>query len=102
MNPALQFLETRGHARLVERDDLTIEHERGADLPGPALQRVDDLRKLARFLVAEPRPETHAMRGDLDDRADAVVFRFVDELRIVERRVGERRQHRSESHCCEL
>ena len=46
-------------------------------------------------LPSRDQRRTRPAGADLGDRADAVVLRFVDELRIVERRVGERREHRA-------
>src|SRR2546430_2139604 len=113
MYASLQLLESCGLAFGVERDDLAVEDERRRPRARPFRERRRNLRKLIRLLVAEPRPETRdrggrADRGAgllilvvrgvpspyLDDRADAVVFRFVDQMRVVERRVGERREHR--------
>ena len=52
-----------------------------------ARQRGGHFRKLRRLLVAEPRPETDAGAAGrhLGDGADAVVFRFVDQ--VADRRV---------------
>src|SRR5206468_9849252 len=89
VDSALKLLKACRLARAVERDDLAVEHERFVARSRPRLERGGDLRELAGFLVAEPRPETHApLRRDLRDRPDAVVLRLVDELRVVERRLG--------------
>ena len=92
MDSSLQLLKAGRLSLGVERDDLAVEDERRSQRPPPLFQRRDDLRKLLRLLVAEPRPQTHRA-ANLRDRANAVVLGFVDELRIVERRVGERREH---------
>ena len=95
VDATLQLLKSGRLALRVEGDDLAVEHERFRALARPLSERGGDLGKLARLLVAEPRPQPDdAAWLDLRDRADAVVFRFVDEVRVVERRVGERRQHR--------
>ena len=109
VNPALEILKAGRLAFRVERDDLAVEDERLLPVPRPLRERGGDFRKLVRLLVAEPRPQAHASLDsrtlprfardrsrwlDLDDRANAVVFRLVDEVRIGERRIGQRRQHR--------
>ena len=95
VNAALQLLESGGFSGRVERDDLAVEDQRQVGAPlRPRLQRPHDLRKLPGLLVAETRPQTdHARSLDLDDRSDAVVLRLVNQLRIDERYVGQRRQH---------
>jgi hypothetical protein len=102
MNPALEVLKTGGFTFGVERDDLAVEHQRLGARPRPVRECRRDLRKLVGLFVAEPRPESYiAFRQDLGDRADAVVLRFVNQLRVVVRRVDERREHRVEDvvHC---
>src|SRR6185295_10282851 len=95
VDAALQVLEAGRVAVGVERDDLAVEDERLRAPARPRPQRRGNFGKLARLLVAEPRPQADvAFRSDLDDRADAVVLRFVDETGTVERRVDERREHR--------
>src|SRR5436189_1426684 len=96
MDAALQVLKAGGIPLRVERDDLAVENERRLPPALPAPQRIDDFRKLRALLVAETRPEADAAIRELDDRANAVVFRFVDEIRIVERRRRRRREHRLE------
>src|SRR5207245_2755933 len=56
MNPALQLLKTGGLACSVEGDDLAVEDDRLLQPARPFLERGDDFRKLACFLVAQPRP----------------------------------------------
>src|SRR5260221_11229833 len=96
MHPPLQLLEARGLAPGVERDDLAVEDEAVLARRAPVLERARDLRELPRLVVAEARPQTGAAVRDLHDRADAVVLRLVDELRILQGRVDERRGHRTE------
>src|SRR5437867_13357656 len=107
MNPTLKLLKAGRLAARIEGDDLAVED--GGDLrrASPLFECGGDFRKLLRFLVAQPRPQAyHAMglsaaRGDrppdLRDRADAVVFGLADKLRIGERGVSQRRQHRAEN-----
>src|SRR5713226_4926416 len=92
VNPALQLLEAGRRALRIERDDLAVEHDRRLEPRGPFLQGIRDFRKLAGFFIAEARPEPHLL-ADFRDGPDAVVFRLIRELRIVEGRVRERRQH---------
>jgi hypothetical protein len=97
VNSPLQILKADRLALVVERDDLTIDHDGRLQPPGPLPQRLCNLRELAGFFVAEPRPQANGpVRLDLDDGADPVVFRFVDELGILERRVREGREHGTE------
>ena len=97
MNPPLQILKADRLALAVERDDLAVQHDGRLQPPGPLPQRLRNLGELAGLVVAEPRPQANGpVRLDLGDRADAVVFGFVDELRILEGRVHERRQHWTE------
>src|SRR5436190_17172059 len=94
MNAPLQSLESSGAAVRIERDDLAVEDDRLLLPARPLRQGGGDLGELRGFFVAKPRPEAdRACWRDLGDRPDAVVFRFVDEMRILERRVLERRQH---------
>src|SRR5438105_15263397 len=98
MDPALQILKSGRFAFAIKRDDFSVKNERRGALARPFFERRDDLRKLIRLFIAEPRPEPRAparASGNLDDGSDAVVLWFVDQLRVVERRVGERRQHGS-------
>ena len=92
MDAALELLKSGRPAVRVERDDLSVEHDR-LFLPAPPLgERARNFRKLVRFLVAQARPQADGAAGrDFGDRADAVVFRLVDEPRVLERRVLERR-----------
>src|SRR5262249_45188768 len=98
VNPPLKILKAARLALVVERDDLPVEDERLLARARPFLQRLGDLGKLPRLLVAEPRPQAHAApRRDLGDRTDTVVLGLVDEVRVVERRVvARRREHRLE------
>src|SRR5882724_1934071 len=97
MYPPLELLESGRLALRVERNDLAVEDERRFPGMCPLCERCGDLGKLSRFLVAQTRPEVYgSLRRDLDDRADAVVLGLVDEMRIGEWRVDERREHRAE------
>ncbi len=97
MDAALQLLKAGRLAFVVERDDLAVEDDGRLEPPRPLLERGDEFRELAAFFVAEARLQPHwACRIDLGDGADAVVFGLVDELRILERGVDERCQHRAE------
>ena len=95
MDTSLELLKACRLALFVQRDDLAIEDDRGAERSAPLFQRRDDLRKLRCLLVAEPRPQADRV-PDLPDRADAVVFGLVDEVRIVERSLDNRGQHGGE------
>jgi hypothetical protein len=79
MDAALQVLEADRIAITVERDDLAVEQHRPVEGAGRAAQRVGDLGKLLRLLVAQPRPQLHDWRRRRHDRqgADAVVLRLV-------------------------
>jgi hypothetical protein len=92
MDPFLQLAEAERRAVGTERDDLSVEQHR---LPRcPRLARRDDLGKLRRLVIAEARGDRDlGARRDRHERADPVVLRLVHEVGIVERRVGERRQH---------
>src|SRR5262249_9619181 len=96
MDASLQPLEAGGLALLVERDDFAVEDEPLPAPARPARERRRDFLKLPRLLVAEARPETDlaASRRYLRDGADAVVLRLRGEVRVVERRVGQRREQR--------
>ena len=94
VDASLEVLKAGRLAARVEGDDLAVEHQRLLALARPVPQRRGDFWKLACFLVSEPGPEPHdALRLDLRDRPNAVVLRFVDEMRIVQGGVCERRQH---------
>ena len=107
MDSTLKLLKARRLALVVERDDLAVEHERHLQSPGlrcrPRFERLNDLGELRGLLVAQTRPQAHARlarapRFNFNEGANAVVLRFVDELGIVEGRVGQRRQH-GRKHC---
>ena len=95
VNPSLQLLESCRVTVAVERDDLAVEDEGHAKRARPLFQGARNLGKLRGFFVAEAGPEAHAPPAlrHLDDRANAIVLGFVDELRIAERCVGERGEH---------
>ena len=94
VNPPLELLESARLAFAVERHDFAVEYDRLFQLARPLLERRRDFGELMRLLVAEARPERNtALRIDFGDGADAVVFGFVDERRVVERRVHQRREH---------
>jgi hypothetical protein len=94
VNAALQILKTGRVAGRIERDDFAVDDQRNLQRAAPRVERRRDFRELTGLLVAEPRPQTRrgaagglTRRSDLCDRADAVVFGFVHELRVVERRL---------------
>jgi len=95
MNAALEILKARRPAGSIEGYDLAVEHQRFAALGGPSLEGLSNFWKLRGLLVAEPRPETHASANrHIRNGADAVVLGLVDEIRVVELRVGQRSEHR--------
>src|SRR3954447_24980773 len=77
--------------RAGERDDLAVEREALAPLPG---QRARDLgvARVEREVVA--REEPHGSAVAHGDAADAVELALEDPRRVAEARVGERRLHR--------
>jgi hypothetical protein len=96
----LQVLKPYGLASRVECDDLAVQHQGGRrpSPPGPGLDRPRNIAELMSLLVAEPRPEPRAAgRVDLDDCPDAIVLGLVDEPGIIQRRVAQRRQHRTQT-----
>src|SRR5216117_3783275 len=100
MYPALEVLKSDRLAARPESDDLPVDDDRLRPAAGPLCERRRYLWKLRRLVVAEPRPQAHgfALSADLGDGADAVVLGFVDERRIIEWCVGQRREHRPQ-HC---
>ena len=83
---------------LVERDDLAVEHDGPFQLLRIMCEGGDEVGKLRGLLVAEPRPHPHRDAApwiDLDERANAVVLRLVDQAVGLERRVFERGEHRT-------
>ncbi len=86
----------------VERDDLPVEDDGFGEPLRPFFERARDFRELSGLVVAEARPERDlfASRGNLDNGAYAVVFRFVNEAGIVQRRADERREHRARDGGC--
>ena len=99
VDAALEPLEAGRTARLVERHDLTVEQDRGFQRAGQRRERVDDRRKLAGLVVAEARPDpdvgTWLTGRDVNQPADAVVFRLVEQAGLHQGRVSQGRQHRS-------
>jgi hypothetical protein len=94
VNATLKLLEPGRLALRVEGDDLAVEHERFRAFARPLSQGGGDLWELPRLLIPQPRPQPDdAAWLDLYDRPDAVVFRFVSEVRVVQGGVGEGRQH---------
>ena len=91
MDASLQLLKPRRVAFGIERDDLAVEDEspRRLALTRPRLERGGDLRELMRLFVPETRPQAYMSHGvDLDDRANTVVLRLVDQLGIDQGGVG--------------
>src|SRR5204863_2906628 len=88
MNAALEILETCGLPFGVERDDFAVEDDRLLQPLRPDAKRVRDFWKLIGLLVAQARPQMDAAASgrDFSDRANPVVFRLIDEVRIVQRR----------------
>ena len=101
VNPALQPLKSHRPPVAIEGDDLAIDDERFARGGAERRERFDDGWKLRRLVVAEPRPDAHRgglARGrgfDLDERTNAVVLGFEDKRCAGQRRISERREHRS-------
>ena len=101
VNPTLQPLKSHRPPVAIEGDDLAIDDERFARGGAERRERFDNGRKLRRLVVAEPRPDAHRgglARGcgfDLDERTNAVVFGFEDKRGAGQRRISERREHRS-------
>ena len=80
----LKALKARRSAAIVEGDDFAVEHHGVAKPSADLFERRDDRRKLRRLVVAvaRPDPDAHVARGGrhIDERADAVVLRLVDEI----------------------
>jgi hypothetical protein len=94
VNAALELLKSGRLAFRIEGDDLSVQDELAARLaaPRPRFEGGGDLRELMRLLVTEARPDPDPSSGvDLDDRPDPVVLRLVDQMRIGQRGVGQRR-----------
>src|SRR6185369_1503834 len=87
----LQQLKAR-RSFFVEGNDLAVEHDLAAfDLR----HRLGDAREALREIDLVAAQHRHLAAGDADQRAEAVVFQFVNPRRLVARRLGgERRQHR--------
>ena len=85
----LETLEARP-ARVVERDDLPVEHRvaRAEDLTELA-----QLRIAARHVVAVARDESHAAAVDVREAADAVPLQLRCPALTRRRMLGERRVH---------
>src|SRR4029450_7576776 len=92
VDAALELLKSAWVALAVQRDDFTVDDERHFQALRPLLKGCDDLWKLRGLFISETRPEApRASRFDLGDRSNAVVLGFVDQLRIVERGIDQRR-----------
>ena len=85
----LQELEARDAVR-IEGDEFAIEHR--VDLE--ALESTRDLDVAVADDLAVAAVEGNASVFDNGHHPEAVVLVFKDPVRVVERRVGERRQHR--------
>ena len=98
VNASLKVLKTNWMPALVERDDLSVDHDRTVKLTSPGAERPRNLRELRRLFVTQTRPEVDgAGRLDRRDHTNAVVLRLVREIRGFERRRARRREHRP--HC---
>src|SRR5262249_8840854 len=97
VNAPLQMLEAGWFTVVIERDNLAVEDQPIGKAPRPGSQRFDDLRELRRLLVAETGPQPDTRRSDFSNCPDAVVFWFVNEIRVGQRRIDERRKHRAQN-----
>ena len=75
VHASLEVLKTRGCSALVERDDLAAQDDRTVQVARPSLHGGRDLGKLARLLVAQPRPDAHAGLACLAGAAAATIAR---------------------------
>ena len=98
VNPALKLLESSRTSIRIEGDDFAVYQHRRREFRPPFRQRLNDRGELGCLLVAEAGPEPYFGaafgRFDAHQRANPVVFRFVDESGPGQRRLRERRQHR--------
>ena len=95
MDASLQLLEAGRLALRVERDDLAVEDERLPCACAPTCSSAAAISGNCRVfsLPSRDHRRTRPFGAISDDRADAVVLRFVDELR--DRRAARRRATRA-------
>ncbi len=101
VDASLQLLESCRPALGIERHDFPVDEQRRAKRARQRFERPDHGGELRGLFVAEPGPEADVgpwLAGrDMDQRADAVVLRFEEQVLAGQRRFGQRRQHRAHS-----